>query len=139
MVCNFIINRLQNRCFPVKFVKFSKNTFFCRIPPVAASEIKKKNIYSAFCYDQLFVWNMWLCKSSKFHSLQMKIEKKAFASEMCHSCHWNSRNGDPPLNCKITLEMLNVYYLDKIPHAVIFCIHFKEKTLIFLVWWLFMG
>ena len=31
----------------------------------------------------------------QFHSLQMKIEKKASASEMCHSDHWNAPNGDP--------------------------------------------
>ena len=29
--------RLQHRCFPVKFEKYSRNTFFHRIPPVTAS------------------------------------------------------------------------------------------------------
>ena len=29
--------------------------------------------------------SMWLYKESKLHSLQMKIEKKALASEMNHS------------------------------------------------------
>ena len=33
-VCNFIKNRLQHRCFTKKFAKFSRTTFFYRIPPV---------------------------------------------------------------------------------------------------------
>ena len=35
--CNFIKKRLQRKCFPVKFCKFSRTIFFYRIPPVAAS------------------------------------------------------------------------------------------------------
>ena len=38
--------------------------------------------------NKLIIWskqNMWLYKPSKFDSLQMEIQKKVFASEMCHS------------------------------------------------------
>ena len=50
---------------------------------VTASDIKKVFIFSTFCYDYFFVWNM--CLKSKFHFFQMEIEKKAFTREMCHS------------------------------------------------------
>ena len=38
---NFIKKRLQDRCFPEKFTKFLKRSFFYRTPPVAASELRK--------------------------------------------------------------------------------------------------
>ena len=38
---NFIKKRLQDRCFPEKFTKFLKRSFFNRTPPVAASERRK--------------------------------------------------------------------------------------------------
>ena len=34
--CNFVKKRLQQRCFPVKFAKFLRKSFFHRISPVAA-------------------------------------------------------------------------------------------------------
>ena len=34
--CNFTKKRLQHSCFPVKFAKFFKNTFFHRTPLVGA-------------------------------------------------------------------------------------------------------
>ena len=36
-VCNFIKKRLQHRCFPVNIVKFFKNSFFNKTPPMASS------------------------------------------------------------------------------------------------------
>ena len=38
MSWNFIKNRLQHRCFPVKFEKFLKTSFFYKTPPVDVSE-----------------------------------------------------------------------------------------------------
>ena len=35
--CNFIKKRLQHRCFPVKFAKFFRTSFFYRKSLVAAS------------------------------------------------------------------------------------------------------
>ena len=38
--------------------------------------------------NKLIIWskqNMWLYKQSKFDSLQIEIQKKVFASEMCYS------------------------------------------------------
>ena len=37
--CNFIEQRLLDRCFRLKFAKYLKNTFFHRTPPVTASEL----------------------------------------------------------------------------------------------------
>ena len=42
--CNFIKKRLQYRCYPVKFAKIFKNTFFYRTPPVPAS------LKTRFCF-----------------------------------------------------------------------------------------
>ena len=44
---NFIKSRLQQRCFPVKFVKFLRTPFFYRTPPVATFEIKHTHASAA--------------------------------------------------------------------------------------------
>ena len=54
-----------------------KNTFYYRTTLVAASEIKKVFNFQSFLLWLAFFWNMWLYKWSKFHSLQMEIEKKS--------------------------------------------------------------
>ena len=54
-----------------------KNTFYYRTTLVAASEIKKVFNFRSFLLWLAFFWNMWLYKWSKFHSLQMEIEKKS--------------------------------------------------------------
>ena len=54
-----------------------KNTFYYRTTLVAASEIKEVFNFQSFLLWLAFFWNMWLYKWSKFHSLQMEIEKKS--------------------------------------------------------------
>ena len=76
--------------FPFEIWKIFKNTFFYRIPPMAASEIKEIFNFlrfslwlcSIFAFINVFVWHTWFYKQYKFHSLQMENEKKAFTMDM---------------------------------------------------------
>ena len=51
---NFLKKRLCCRCFPVKFTKFSKKTFFYRTSPVAASEVFCEDFVDSSCENALF-------------------------------------------------------------------------------------
>ena len=70
-----LLKRDSTQVFLCEICKIFKNTFVYRTPLVAASEIKAFNF-------QCFL--LWLCSFlfEKLYSLQMEIEKKAFASKM---------------------------------------------------------
>ena len=57
--------------------------------------------------------NMWFYKKSKFHFLLIEIEKKAFASKLCHSRDWNSPNEDP--HCSI----YHIFFLNQSFYSIV--------------------
>ena len=76
-VCNFVLKETRAQSFSCKFCAISKNNFFYRIPPAAASAIIRKQISRARCrhilvlvtlrkthqlcflYWKLFLLNSW--------------------------------------------------------------------------------
>ena len=62
LTCKFIKNRLQHRCFAIKFANFFKKNFFYRTPPVAASKV-----ISTFwsCINTCFVFIIHISMSLK--------------------------------------------------------------------------
>ena len=66
--CNFIKNRLQHRCFPVKFAEFLTTSFITnRAPSVAAFEWRKispsYSFFSTLVFFDEFSWNFFFQKS----------------------------------------------------------------------------
>ena len=64
-VCNFIEKDNPTQMFSSEVCKIDKNTFFCRIPPVAASENFSASDISAFFYKFSFVLSIKTLSTSE--------------------------------------------------------------------------
>ena len=91
--CNFIKKRLQHGCFPVKFVKFLRTSFFHRRPAVAAS-------YNC-CVD--IGINLFLSISSEGMIIWDK-ELKSGTSKICGRQSLRNLKGYSLLKQSITLQ-----------------------------------
>ena len=77
-VCNFIIKRLEHRCFPLKFAKFLRTPFY-RAPPVAASVNTPLGLLTFFDFKQAHTREMSLCGSKVFQRRYIVNSKNIFS------------------------------------------------------------
>ena len=84
--CNFIKNRLQYRCFTVKFAKFFKSTYFEEHPRTTASKNRDSflEVFCRSCCSALILWwnialpQQWL----KVGDSSCKFTKNCFPSQV---------------------------------------------------------